>query len=428
MTKALNQLTAREAAALIHEGKIRSHDLVTACLARIAERDGVVHAWAGISPALAIEQAHVRDGEVPRGPLHGIPIAIKDVIDTCDQPTEMGSAIYAGHQPRVDAAVVAQLRNAGAVILGKTVTAEFAGMAPNMTVNPHNPAHTPGGSSSGSAAAVADAMVPIAFGTQTGGSVLRPASYCGVFGYKPTYGRINRAGLKFAAESIDTLGWMARSLDDIALVDGVLSGNSTAPLEPSLPLRIGLCRTFLWDKALPETRDAIAHAEATLQQAGVVVEAVELPPDFAAMTLFRQHINDYERVHGLAHEWAHHRAQISPELSESLRRGEALAESDYLAALRFSDQARVRFDQWMQPYDVLITPCVNGEAPEGLTYAGDPSFQALWTLLHVPVVGLPTHRGPKGLPVSIQLVGRRYGDAKLLQNALAIWRILKTST
>jgi Asp-tRNA(Asn)/Glu-tRNA(Gln) amidotransferase A subunit family amidase len=427
MPKAFNQLTACEASVLIHEKKIRSQDLVKACLARVAERDNVVHAWAGISPEMAIAQAHARDGEASRGPLHGIPIAIKDVIDTCDLPTEMGSPIFAGHQPRIDAAVVAQLRSAGAVLLGKTVTAEFAGMAPTITANPHNLAHTPGGSSSGSAAAVADAMVPIAFGTQTGGSVLRPASYCGVFGYKPTFGRINRAGLKFAAESIDTLGWMARSLEDIALVDGVLSAGSTDPLEARRPLRIGLCRTFMWDKALPETKEAIANADAKLQQAGIIVEAVELPADFTALTRFRQNINDYERVHGLAHEWAHHRAQISPELSASLRRGDALAESDYIAALKFSEHARVRLDQWMQPYDVLITPCVNGEAPKGLAFAGDPSFQALWTLLHVPVVCLPTHRGPKGLPVSIQLVGRRYGDTRLLQNALAIWSILKPS-
>lgn len=425
MPSALNCLTACEAAALLQERKIRSQDLVQACLKRVAERDSVVHAWAWISPALAMAQAQACDSEAPRGPLHGIPIGIKDVIDTCDMPTEMGSPLYARHQPRMDAAVVAQLRSAGAVILGKTVTAEFAGMAPTVTANPNNLAHTPGGSSSGSAAAVADAMVPIAFGTQTGGSVLRPASYCGVFGYKPTYGRINRAGLKFAAESIDTLGWMARSLQDIALVDGVLSGGATAPLVAHRPLRIGVCRTFLWEKALHETREAVSRAAAALEHTGIRLEAVDLPADFTGITRARQHINDYERVHGLAHEWAHHRGQISSQLSESLFRGSALAQSDYIGALRFSEDARRRLDQWMQPYDAILVPCVNGEAPEGLDYAGDPGFQALWTLLHVPAVGLPTHVGPKGLPVSIQIVGPRYGDARLLQTALAIWDILK---
>ena len=425
MPQALNCLTACEAAALLHQRKIRSQDLVQACLERVAERDAVVHAWAWISPALAMAQAQARDGEAPQGPLHGIPIAIKDVIDTCDMPTEMGSPLYARHQPRMDAAVVAQLRGAGAVILGKTVTAEFAGMAPTVTANPHNLAHTPGGSSSGSAAAVADKMVPIAFGTQTGGSILRPASYCGVFGYKPTYGRINRAGLKFAAESIDTLGWMARSLQDIALVDGVLSGGATTTLVAHRPLRIGLCRTFLWGKALPETREAVERAAAALENTGILVEEVDLPADFTGITRARQHINDYERVHGLAHEWIHHRMQISFELSESLVRGSALSESDYISALRFSEDARMRLDKWMEPFDAFLAPCVNGEAPKGLDYAGDPSFQALWTLLHVPVVGLPTHFGPKGLPVSIQIVGRRYGDARLLQTALAIWEILE---
>lgn len=284
-----NELTAVDAIALIRAGSLDATTLVEACLDRIAEREAAVQAWAFIDPALARKQAAACDAGPARGPLHGIPIAIKDVIDTADQPTQMGSAIYAGHQPPADASVVSLLRSAGAIILGKTVTAEFAGMAPAITANPHNLAHTPGGSSSGSAAAVADMMVPIAFGTQTGGSVLRPSSYCGIFGYKPTYGRINRAGLKFAAEGVDTLGWMARSLQDIALIDAVLSDELVTELQPLPSLRIAVCRTYMWDKALPETRHAVEAGAQALRDAGVQVDTLALPEDFAQLTPVRAH-------------------------------------------------------------------------------------------------------------------------------------------
>jgi Asp-tRNA(Asn)/Glu-tRNA(Gln) amidotransferase A subunit family amidase len=333
----------------------------------------------------------------------------------------MGSPIYKGHRPNADAAVVALLRAAGAVILGKTVTAEFAGVAPSETLNPHNPAHTPGGSSSGSGAAVADWMVPIALGTQTGGSVQRPASYCGAFGFKPTFGRINRAGMKFAAESLDTIGWIARSVDDLALVDAVLSGAQWAPLAAQAPTRVGLCRTYLWDKALPETRDAVEGAAQRLVSAGIVVKPVDLPAEFVGLSELRGVINDYERSRALAHEWATHRESISPQLSRTISRGYEIPHARYIEAMRSVERMRVRFDEIAGAYDALIAPCVNGEAPEGIAYAGDPSFQSLWTLLHVPTVGLPTHRGPKGLPVSIQVIGARYADARLLQVGSGIW-------
>ena len=424
ITPPLHELTARQAAELFALGKTSPWALTEDCLARISKREPMVKAWAHLSPELARSQAMSKDSAPVLGPLHGIPIGIKDVIDTHDQPTQMGSSIFEHHQPKVDASVVALLRSAGAVILGKTVTAEFAGMAPAITTNPHHAGHTPGGSSSGSGAAVADGMVPIAFGTQTGGSVLRPASYCGVFGFKPSFGHINRAGLKFAAESIDTLGWMARSLDDIAMVYGVLTQGCTSPLKARKPLRLGLCQTFMWDLALQETREALDIASSTLQKAGIEIERLELPSELSTLTLARQHINDYERVHALAHEWAHHSSKISPELSASLRRGQALSQAEYLNALRLVEQTRTQTHSWMHGVDAVLTPCVNGEAPQGLSYPGDPSFQALWTLLHLPAIGLPTHKGPKGLPVSIQLIGPRHSDVRLLQHALAVWNIL----
>ncbi|GAA4336782.1 amidase [Pigmentiphaga soli] len=419
-----NALTATEAAAAIREGRLSSTDLVEACLARIDEREPALRAWAHLDPELGREQARQRDADTPAGPLHGVPIAVKDVIDTADQPTQMGSPIYAGYRPAADASIVSLLRGAGAVILGKTATAEFAGTAPAATTNPHDPTRTPGGSSSGSAAAVADLMVPVALGTQTGGSVQRPASFCGVFGYKPSYGRINRAGLKFAAESLDTLGWMARSLDDLALLDAVLSGEAPAPLEPLENPRIGICRTYLWERAEPSTRQALHDAADALRQAGLQVTERELPADFAGLSPVREVLNDYERARAMAYEWSHHRARISPQLSRSIERGFAMRHADYLQAQRFAHDTRVAFDAWLDDCDVLVAPCVNGEAPKGLDHTGDTTFQSLWTLLHAPTVGLPTHRGPHGLPVSIQLVARRGDDARLLRAALAAWRIL----
>src|SRR6202158_3304374 len=250
VARSLNELSATEIASKIAAGETTCEAVARDCLERIAARDDVVKAWVNFDPELALAQARAFDREPRRGPLHGVPIGVKDVIDTFDMPTEFGSPIYRGNRPAVDAASVALLRRAGAVILGKTATCEFAGMAPSETTNPHNPAHTPGGSSSGSAGAVDDHMVPAAVGTQTGGSVLRPASFCGVFGFKPTYNTFNKSGVKPAAESIDTIGWLARSIDDIELLTGVLRMQAPQPLRNlSTAPRIGVCRTEIWDAA-----------------------------------------------------------------------------------------------------------------------------------------------------------------------------------
>ena len=342
-----------------------------------------------------------------------MPIGVKDIIDTADLPTEMGSPIYRGHRPATDAACVALVRAAGAVILGKTVTCEFAGMTPGATTNPHDVAHTPGGSSSGSGAAVADFMVPAAFGTQTGGSVLRPAAYCGVFGFKPTFGAFNRRGVYPAAESLDTIGLIARSLDDLELMGAVLELRPpSAPRPLERPPRIGLCRTPLWDKAQPETVAAIEDAAARLGRAGARVREIVLPDEFAGLrNAARETINNYERAAAMAHEWSSHRELISERLRKRIELGRAMPHAEYLAALRLGEDCRARLPAVFDDLDVLLAPCANGEAPRGLDDTGDPGFQAIWTILHTPALTLPTHRGPNGLPVGIQLVARRHEDA-----------------
>jgi amidase len=335
----------------------------------------------------------------------------------------MGSPIYRGHRPPADAACVALLRRAGAVILGKTATCEFAGTAPAATTNPHNPTHTPGGSSSGSAAAVADFMVPAALGTQTGGSVLRPSSFCGVFGYKPTYNTFNKVGLKPAAESIDTIGWIARSIEDLALLTAVLRMEEPRPLRDlSAAPRIGLCRTELWNSAQPETKAAVENAAAALGKAGAVVREVNLPESFAGLpALARGTINHYERAACMAFEWDNHRAALSPQMRRYIEAGLNTSRADYVEAWRRVEQCRALLPKVFEDVDVLLTPCVPGEAPKGLASTGDPSMQAMWTALHTPSMTLPTHRGPNDLPVGIQLVAPRYEDDRLLDCARWIW-------
>ena len=410
---------AAEAARAIADGRTTSEAMVRACLARIAEREETVRAWAFLDPDIALARARACDAAAkPVGPLHGVPLGIKDIFDTADMPTEMGSPIYAGHRPAADAAAVAILRAAGAVVLGKTVTAEFAGTHPGATTNPHDAARTPGGSSQGSAAGVADFMVPVALGTQTGGSVLRPSSYCGIVGFKPTFGTFNRAGIKFAAESLDTIGLHARNLEDIALVRDVLTGREPGGIAPrDGPPRMGLCRTHLWHLAEPETVAAIEDAADAVRESGALVDEVELPAAFAALADARRAINDYERARAMAHEWRTDRERLSPAMQKTVASGFATPDAEYRVALAATVECRRLLDGVFQGRDALLAPAVNGEAPLGLDYAGDPAFQSLWTMLHVPAITLPTHRGPNGMPVGIQLVSRRGVDDLLLSVA-----------
>jgi Asp-tRNA(Asn)/Glu-tRNA(Gln) amidotransferase A subunit family amidase len=418
----LNELSATEIVRGIAAGMFTCEAVVRACLARIAAQDGVIRAWVNFDPDAALARARALDRAGTRGPLHGVPIGVKDVIDTFDMPTEMGSPIYRGHRSPADASCVALVRAAGAVILGKTVTCEFAGVTAGPTTNPHDEARTPGGSSSGSAAAVADCMVPVAFGTQTGGSVLRPASYCGVIGYKPTYNAFNRFGVKPAAEGLDTIGLITRTFEDVALVRAVLIGSAPTPLAAVIaPPRIGLTRTHMWANAQPETVDAVEDAARRLDDAGAEIVEIALPDEFAGLGHAREIINDYERAMGIAHEWHHHRAEISERLAKIIERGFGTAHADYIAAVRLAGRCRAQLAGVFALADVLLAPCVRGEAPEGLHYTGDPSFQAIWTLMHTPTVTLPTAVGPNGLPVGIQLVGSRHGDTHLLAVSQWIW-------
>ncbi len=315
------------------------------------------------------------------------------------------------------------MRRAGAIILGKTATCEFAGSAPPDTTNPHNAAHTPGGSSSGSAAAVADFMVPAALGTQTGGSVLRPSSFCGVFGYKPTYNTINEAGVWPAAASIDTIGWLTRSIEDIALLTAVLRMEEPKrlPAMSSAP-RVGVWRTDLWDTAQPETKAALADAAAKLGKLGATVRDVDLPGAFSGVhAIARSTVGFYERAACMAYFWDNERERLSPQMRRYIENGHKISRDEYVAGMRRLDECRTLLQPVFDRFDVLLVPCVPGEAPKGLGATGDPSMQAIWTALHTPAMTLPTHRGPNNLPVGIQLVAQRYDDDRLFACAAWIW-------
>ena len=409
-----NRLSASELARAIGRGETTSEAAVLQCLARVEERERDVRAWAYIDREAALDQARERDRAASRGPLHGVPIGVKDVLDTADMPTQMGSSIYAGYRPPADATCVSLLRQAGAVILGKTATCEFAGVTPATTRNPLNLGHTPGGSSSGSAAAVADFMVPAAFGTQTGGSVLRPAAFCGVFGFKPTFGRYSRTGVKFAAESFDTIGTMARTVEDLELLDDVLVGRAGARTRAAEAPVVGLCRTHLWNTAQPESVAAIERAASSFQNAGARVVDVALPATFSDLTVARARINAYERARGMAYEWHRHRDALSERLRTTIAEGFAMPPEDYWAAQTLLAQCRGLLGDATKSVDVLLTPCVPGEAPRGLDHTGEPKFQELWTALHVPTISVPAGTGPGGLPTAVQLVGKAGMDEKLL--------------
>jgi amidase len=418
----LNTLSAVEIARLVRERVITSEQVVRSCIERIEARDNVVRAWVDFDPARAIEEARARDAAAAEGPLHGVPIGIKDVIDTADMPTQMGSPIYEDHEPASDASCVALLRRAGAVILGKTVTAEFAHVHPGATTNPLNPAHTPGGSSSGSAAAVADFMTPLAVGTQTGGSTLRPASFCGIVGFKPTFGRINRSGIKAAAESLDTVGLMARSIEDVELLARVLMGRVSPPRRAQTPPRIAMCRTHLWYTAFPETYTAFRELEARLREAGASVGHVSLPDDFADLNRARLVLSNRERAKAMAYEWNAHRDALSEPMRKAIAQGLRTSEDEYLATLQFTRRCSRSVSSVVDGFDVLITPTTTGEAPKGLRSTGDTRLQDIWTVLHMPALTLPTHRGPNGLPLGMQIVAPMYRDESLLETARWIWQ------
>jgi Asp-tRNA(Asn)/Glu-tRNA(Gln) amidotransferase A subunit family amidase len=415
----LDELTSTEAATAIAAGTLTSEALVSACLERITAQEARIGAWEYLDPEQALAQARARDRRPVQGPLHGVPVGIKDLIDTADMPTSYGSPIYAGYQPRWDAACVALLRAAGAVILGKTVTTEFAMFTPGKTTNPHNSAHTPGGSSSGSAAAVAACMVPLALGTQTAGSIIRPASYCGVVGYKPTYGQFSVAGIKALSQTLDTLGGMARSVADLALLRAAMVGSP--PRLPTLDRapRLGLCRTPQWPQATAATQAALEAAGRQLAAAGARVQELELPAEFEALVAAQETIQVFEGARCFAYELAQHRERLSPKLLELLAPAEHLTYAAYAEALALANTCRGRLGAIFADHDALLVPSAPGEAPPGLEATGNPLFNRMWTLLHTPAVTLPGYTGPTHLPVGVQVVGLPGMDDHLL--AIAAW-------
>lgn len=420
----LNTLSATEIAAKVASRVISCEEVARSCLARVDTRESVRKAWAYVDADLILRQAKALDSSDERGPMHGVPVGVKDVIDTCDMPTQMGSPIYRGYRPFADASCVALLRKAGALIFGKTVTCEFAAATAADTTNPHDPSRTPGGSSSGSGAAVADFMVPLAFGTQTGGSVQRPASFCGVVGYKPSFGLINTGGVKPAAVSLDTVGLLARAVEDIELAARVLTDSAPVTwLMPDARPRIGLLRSYNWNSANAATNDAIEDAVRRLTDLGFPVGEVSLD-NVDDLQVTREIINDYERARGMSYEWQTHRADLSAGLANTIRNGLSLSRERYVEALGRVEQCRQQLTSVFTEVDLLLTPTVSGEAPRGLASTGDHRFQSLWTQLRVPAITLPTHSGPNGMPVGIQLIGPVYEDGALMAAAQLIFRLL----
>ena len=424
-----NRYSAAEAAALIAAGKLTAVRLAEDCLARVAAREEAVQAWAYIDPRQVLEDARARDAEPPRSRLHGIPVAIKDIIDTGDMPTEYGSPIYAGHRPRADAACVALLRNAGAVIMGKTVTAEFAMSHPGKTRNPLNKAHTPGGSSSGSAAAVADWMSPLALGTQTGGSVLRPAAFCGVVGFKPTFDAINPAGVKPNSASYDTVGLIARTVADVALGFAVMTntGADGGALPAVEKPRIGFCRTPQWSKAEACTMAALEDAVSRLARAGAPIREITMPGQFDAFSEARARIGDFESSRALAWERRYFNEKISEKVRARLARADSRTLEEFLAAQKVLAECRRLLEETFREVDVLLVPSAPGEAPEGLASTGDAVFNQMWTALHTPAVTVPVFKGPQGLPMGAQFVGTYGADYRTLACAEWAYRALSSA-
>ena len=413
-------LTATQALHEIGAGRLHAAAWLEACLARIAVRDPVVRAMAFLDADL------VRGAAAHEGPLQGMPLGVKDVLDTADMPTGYNSPIWAGHRPRADCAPVAWARRAGAVVLGKTVTTEFATRVPGPTTNPWNAGHTPGGSSSGSAAGVAAGFFPVAYGTQTAGSVIRPAAYCGVVGYKPTFGTVNRHGMKLMSESLDTIGVMARNVADCALVVGAVADLDLGdPAARVAPPRVGICWTGMRPRAAAETEALMERVAGQLARAGAVVVERELPGQYDGLEAAQTLVMNAESGRAMGWELAAHRDELSPTLLERLEWGLAQGGAALAEARSVMRRLQNGFGDVMDGVDVLVTPAAQGEAPAGLGWTGDASFNLLWTALHVPCVTVPAGMGPRGLPLGIQVVGRRGADREVL--AWAQWVAAATS-
>ena len=429
-----NALSAVEAAEKIRTGDLSSTDLVKACLAHIEATDGQLKAWAHLAPEQALARAEeldtMRAAGRPLGALHGVPVGLKDIIDTADFPTERGTAIFAGRQPEKDAGLVDRLREAGAVILGKTVTTEFAFMHPAQTRNPHNQAHTPGGSSSGSAAAVAAFHVPLAIGTQTNGSVIRPASFCGIYGFKPTRGVVPRRGVLQTSNSLDQVGVFGRTLEDVALLADVIGfydpadpksyamarpkmlagSRADAQVEPDF-----VCFDLPYDDRLSEA--ARAGLDEVVTSLGARVERLPVSENLADLVAVLQVVQEYELCHHLAKTFTDHWDALSSSLRPVVERGRKITPAQYEDAAAVMASATGFFEKFFNDYDAIITPSAAGQAPDFAAGTGDPIFCTIWTLAGLPALNLPLLVGESGLPIGVQLVGAAQEDDRLLRTA-----------
>lgn len=431
-----NRMTACDMAEGIREGRFSSEEVTRACIERIDSREESVQAWAWFDRDYAVEQARRADrlrtqGE-PLGALHGVPVGVKDIIDTQDMPTEYGTSIFAGWQPSRDATVVSLLRCAGAVILGKTVTAELAFYAPGKTRNPHNPMHTPGGSSSGSAAAVAAGMVPLAVGTQTNGSVIRPAAFCGTVGFKPTHGRISRFGVLHQSWVLDQLGVFATHVEDAALLaETLMNFDDRDPdmrLFPrprlceamSIPLtrepRIGFVRSPIWDMAEEDTRRELPLL---VERLGGDVTDVVLPGIFDEAIAAHKIIMQADFALNFAELYRRDSERLSPVLRETIEKGMAVPAHEYNRAVERIPLLNEELNKLLEDYDALITPAAPGSAPAGLDTTGSPIFCTIWTLCGVPAITLPLLQGTNGLPMGVQVISGRGNDRRLIR--ISVW-------
>ena len=434
-SKELWEVSGAEAAGLMRAGRVTCVELVESCLGRIRDSEPQVEAWIYLDPEYALRQAKESDewrllGR-PTGGLHGVPVGLKDIIDTADMPTENGSVLHAGRTPSRDAAVVERLRAAGAVIMGKTVTTEFATRTAGKTRNPHNPGHTPGGSSSGSAAAVAAGMVPLSLGSQTGGSTIRPGSYCGVYALKPTHGLVSRHGMFQLSRSLDHVGLFARTIEDLALLLEEVAGyderdpdtrargrgpyRAVAAEEPPIEPRFGFFRTGRWDRIAEDAQAALAEV---VEHLGGRVEEFELSASADELAEWHRVIMDSEVAVNLRREWETGRDRLSAPLRARIEAGHAVRAPEYLAARAAAGPLIATFTElFEQRYDAILTPAVDGTAPAGLESTGEPTFCTLWTMLGLPSVSLPLLQGANGLPLGVQLVGPRHADGRLLRTA-----------
>lgn len=397
-------------------------------LERIANAEPALQAWKYLDAAAAMRQARALDARMAAGAdlglLGGVPLAVKDLIDTADMPTGYGAAVYEGHRPAADAEVVRRVRGADAVMVGKTVTTEFAYFTPGPTANPWDTAHTPGGSSSGSAAAVASGMVPLAFGSQTAGSLIRPASYCGVFALKPSHDLVSGAGVKAFAPSLDTVGWLANGAEDLELMRAALVGERFEPLPEAAGMRLLICRTHEWACSDAGGEQVWEKGHRLLSEAGVPVASLDLPASLAGLLQAQKTVMAKEAAQNLGREIIEYGTRVSQHIRDLVAVGQGVTDEAYAAAKALAAQGVLEVLALMGEADALLVPAAPGEAPPGLAVTGDPVFSRVWTLLGLPCVNVPGLLGPRGLPVGLQLVGRPREERKLLAVAQSLHRVI----